>query len=261
MMNLYSIDRLLYLIRNTPSITTLDITGGAPELQKHFRYLVTEARKLGLKLQDRCNLTCLFEPGQDDLADFLVENEMRVIASLPCYQKKNVNLQRGAGVFDLSIRGLQLLNSKGYGKPDSGLILDLVFNPSGESLAPLPSVLEGKYREELRDNFNIEFSNLHCFNNMPVKRYADFLTRRGKLESYMKLLVNSFNPEVVSDLMCVDTIDVAWDGRIFDCNFNEQMDMDELALTTIWDVDDLFINKDVMTAKHCFGCTAGSGSR
>jgi len=262
MMDIPSIDRLLFLIKNTPSITTLDITGGAPELQKHFRYLVTAARKMGLKLIDRCNLTCLFEPEQEDLADFLAENEMRIIASLPCYQKKNVNIQRGAGVFDLSIRGLQQLNSKGYGQPDSGLVLDLVFNPSGESLAPLPSALEGKYREELWNNFNIVFSNLQCLNNMPVKRYADYLTRRGKLESYMKLLVSNFNQAAASNLMCTDTIDIGWDGRIFDCNFNEQMDTEnEFSLGTIWDVDSLIVNKDIVTGKHCFGCTAGSGSR
>jgi len=262
MMDLTGINRLLYVLNNTPSVTTLDITGGAPELQKNFRYLVSQARKQGLGVVDRCNLTCLFEPEQEDLADFLAENEVKVIASLPCYSKKTVNLQRGAGVFDLSIRGLQQLNSRGYGQPNTGLELDLIFNPSAEGLAPLASTLEERYRSELWNNFNIVFTKLRCLNNMPVKRFADYLSRRGKLESYMKLLVNNFSPESANNLMCSDTVNIGWDGRIFDCNFNEQMDTDgDFELGTIWDVEDLIVNKDVITGKHCFGCTAGSGSR
>jgi len=263
MMDLQGVNRLLHVMENTPSVTTLDITGGAPELQEHFRYLVTEARKLGLNIVDRCNLTCLFEPQQEDLADFLAENQIKIIASLPCYTKKTVNLQRGAGVFDLSIRGLQKLNSKGYGHPNTGLELNLVYNPAGERLAPPASALEDKYREELMNNFDIVFTKLSCLNNMPVKRFADFLSRRGKLESYMKLLVDNFSTESTENLMCSDTINIGWDGRIFDCNFNEQMDTDgDFALGSIWDVEDLIIvDKEVITGKHCFGCTAGNGSR
>jgi radical SAM/Cys-rich protein len=262
MMDLPGVDRLLYVLKNTPSITTLDITGGAPELQQHFRYLVTEARKQGLSIVDRCNLTCLSEPNQEDLADFLAQNEVKIIASLPCYSKKNVNLQRGAGVFNLSIQGLQKLNSKGYGHLGTNLELNLVYNPSGEGLAPPASALEGKYREELWNNFNIVFTKLSCLNNMPVKRFADYLSRRGKLESYMNRLVDNFSPESTENLMCSDSINIGWDGRIFDCNFNEQMDTDgDYDLGTIWETENLIIDKEIITGKQCFGCTAGSGSR
>lgn len=259
-----NVDRVLEVISRTPSIKTLDITGGAPELQPQFRYLVTEARKMGLKLNDRCNLTCLTEPGQEDLADFLAENEFRIIASLPCYSKKNVNQQRGSGVFGRSITGLEMLNEHGFGKPDTGLILELVYNPNGAFLPPASSDLEPVYRKELMEHFGIEFTNLHCFNNMPVKRFADYLERRGELQKYMELLVNNFNDDFVDDLMCLDSVNIGWDGKIYDCDFNQQMDlyMGGTVLGTIWDMDNLCLqDKKVVLGKHCFGCTAGKGSK
>lgn len=163
---------------STNTVQTLDITGGAPELAPEFRYLVTEARKLGVEVIDRCNLTVLLEPGQEDLAPFLADNQVRVVASLPCYSKENVDTQRGGGVFSRSIQGLQMLNALGYGKEGSGLGLDLVYNPGGVFLAPAQETLEGAYKQELKDGYGIEFSRLFCLNNMPIKRWADELVRQ-----------------------------------------------------------------------------------
>jgi radical SAM/Cys-rich protein len=260
-----NVDRVLDLLSRTPSIKTLDITGGAPELQPQFRYLVTEARKLGLNLNDRCNLTCLTEPGQEDLAEFLAENKFRIIASLPCYSKKNVNQQRGSGVFGRSITGLEMLNERGYGKPETGLLLELVYNPNGAFLAPAAEDLEPVYRKELMEHFGIVFTSLHSMNNMPVKRFADYLERRGELQKYMELLVNNFNDNFVDDLMCLDSVNIGWDGNIYDCDFNQQMDLyaGGTVLGTIWNQDSLIIPQDkkVVLGKHCFGCTAGKGSK
>jgi len=263
-MTLENVDRVLELLSRTPTIKTLDITGGAPELQPNFRYLVREATKLGLSMNDRCNLTCLTEPGQEDLAEFLAEHKMRIIASLPCYSRKNVNQQRGAGVFKRSIDGLLQLNEQGYGKEGTGLTLDLVYNPNGAFLPPAAEQLEPTYKKELLEHFGIEFSNLHCFNNMPVKRFADYLERRGELEKYMMLLVNNFNDGWLNELMCTDSINIGWDGRVYDCDFNQQMDLygTGTVLSTIWETETLCLqDKDIIVGKHCFGCTAGHGSK
>ncbi|CAM9765771.1 unnamed protein product, partial [Sphacelaria rigidula] len=195
-------DRCLKVIRNSPSIKTLDITGGAPELNAHFRYMVEQAREAGVEVIDRCNLTVLQEPGQEDLAEFLATNKVHVVASLPCYSPKNVNTQRGSGVFDRSIQGLMKLNELGYGKDGTGLKLDLVFNPVGGYLPPEQGALEAKYKEELDETFGIVFNNLFTITNMPIKRFADFLYRRNELQEYMELLVRNFNPTACSGLMC-----------------------------------------------------------
>ncbi|KAL6753379.1 Fe-S oxidoreductase [Haematococcus lacustris] len=229
MMDRATADQCLVLLREAVplGLHTLDITGGAPELNSQFRYLVEQARAAGVpEIIDRCNLTVLLEPGQEELPAFLAQYRVRVVASLPCYSEKNVDNQRGSGVFERSIAGLQLLNKQGYGQPGSGLVLDLVYNPSGPFLAPAQAKLEESYRTELREAFGIEFSHLIALNNMPIKRYADWLMRRGKLDEYMQLLVDNFSPASAgAGLMCRDTVNVGWDGAVFDCDFNQQLQL------------------------------------
>lgn len=257
--------RCLELLQQSPAITTLDITGGAPELNPNFRYLVRMARELrpDLEIIDRCNLTVLQEPGQEDLIDFLRDNRVHIVASLPCYSEENVDSQRGSGVFERSIAALLALNDAGYGM-DPSLQLDLVYNPLGAFLPPPQSKLEDQYKTRLEENFGVLFNHLLTITNMPIKRFADFLHRRGELEDYMSLLVRNFNKDTVQKLMCLDTVSVGWDGQIYDCDFNQQLGMG-LAVTggrTIFDiesVDDL-MNIRVRTDNHCFGCTAGMGS-
>jgi radical SAM/Cys-rich protein len=208
--------RCLELLENTPSITTLDITGGAPELNPTFRYIVNTARMLrphDLDIIDRCNLTVLQEPGQEDLIDFLKEHQVHIIASLPCYSSKNVNSQRGQGVFERSIAALIALNDAGY-SIDSHLKLDLMYNPLGAFLPPPQDKLESQYKQRLADDFGIVFDHLYTITNMPIKRFADFLYRRGELEEYMELLVRNFNPDTLTQLMCLDTVSIGWDGRV-----------------------------------------------
>ena len=215
----------LKLLESTPSIETLDVTGGAPELNENFRFLVRIARSIrpDLEIIDRCNLTVLQEPGQEDLPHFLKDNEVRVIASLPCYSADNVNKQRGNGVFERSIAALLALNEAGYGMPRSDLQLDLVYNPLGAFLPPEQEKLEVQYKKVLEENFGILFNRLYTITNMPIKRFADFLYRRGELKEYMDLLVRNFNIDTVGKLMCLDMVSVGWDGRVYDCDFNQQL--------------------------------------
>eukprot|EP00898_Chlorokybus_atmophyticus_P002382 jgi/Chlat1/3144/Chrsp21S03375 len=263
MMDKAVVDRCLRLLDESPSVEVVDVTGGAPELSPNFRYLVTEVRKRGKQVIDRCNLTVLFEPGQEDLAQFLANNGVRIVASLPCYSAKNVDQQRGRGVFEKSIQALLDLNKLGYGKEGTGLQLDLVYNPNGAFLPPSQEVLQQQYKEELMVHFGIEFNGLFTITNMPIKRYADYLHREGKMESYMQLLVDSFNAAATQGLMCRDTISVGWDGRIYDCDFNQQLAIGVTSSRkTVFDLESL----DDLTAarvavdNHCFGCTAGAGS-
>jgi len=269
MMDHRTAERCIEVIRNSKNITTLDITGGAPELNKEFKYLVTEARKMGVQVIDRCNLTVLDEPGQDELGKFLAEHQVRVVASLPCYSMQNVDQQRGRGVFDKSIDGLMKLNDLGYGT-DPVLGLDLVYNPAGAFLPPAQADLEAAYRNKLAEDFGIVFNSLFTITNMPIKRFADFLHRNVQLKEYMDLLVNNFNPATVDGLMCTNHISVRWDGTLFDCDFNQQMG-DVMALgavdrpghtKTVFDIDSTsdFHDTEVYLDSHCFGCTAGAGS-
>jgi len=260
-------DRCLEVIQNSPSIKMIDITGGAPELNEQFRYMVGKIREFNkdIKIIDRCNLTVLYEPGQEDLSDFLVSHNVDIIASLPCYSAKNVNFQRGSGVFDRSIRALLELNDKGYGQSEDKLTLDLVYNPIGAFLPPDQKELEKKYKEELFDEFGIEFNKLFAFSNMPIKRFADFLFRRGELQDYMSLLVQNFNVDTIQELMCLNYVNVNWNGNIYDCDFNQQLDMtftsksnNDLTVFDIESTDDL-LDKKIQTDSHCFGCTAGVG--
>jgi radical SAM/Cys-rich protein len=260
-------ERVVALLAASPGIEVLDLTGGAPELNPNFRFLVAEARRIGRRVIDRCNLTILLEPGMDGLAEFLAAHQVEVTASLPCYGPENVEKQRGPGVFEKSIAALRLLNGLGYGQPGSALALNLVYNPVGPFLPPAQDRLEATYKTELRRNFGIAFHRLFTLTNMPIKRFADFLDRSGQREAYVGVLVNHFNPAAVPGLMCRSLVSVGWDGTLYDCDFNQMLEIGlgagaEAGARTIWDVDSLasFTGAAVATARHCFGCTAGAGS-
>jgi radical SAM/Cys-rich protein len=245
------------------NIQKLDLTGGAPEIHEHFRELVSAAVKIGVKVIDRCNLTILFEPGQEGLAQFLAANKVEIVASLPCYSLENVDTQRGEGVFDKSIAGLQLLNSLGYGMPGSDLVLNLVFNPQGPSLPPNQQALEADYRRELRAKFDIEFNNLFALANMPIKRFGSTLVSKGQFKPYMDLLKDNFSEANLESLMCRNMVSVDWLGNLYDCDFNQLLELPVPGKTNRHlrdllqvDMDD----SDIAIADHCFGCTAGQGS-
>jgi radical SAM/Cys-rich protein len=256
-------ERILELLSNSPQVELLDITGGAPELNDQFRFLVDGARALGRRVIDRCNLTVFFEPGQEDTPEFLADRQVEVVASLPCYTAENVETQRGRGVFGGSIEALQRLNGLGYGDSSGRLRLDLVYNPGGPSLPPEGSVLEERYRKELGERYGICFDRLITITNMPIKRFAHDLTRSGRHAEYMSLLANHFNPATVTRLMCRSMISVDHAGRIYDCDFNQALGIPASGPErTIWDVESLAIlsGRDISTGRHCLGCTAGAGS-
>jgi radical SAM/Cys-rich protein len=254
--------RTIELVAATPSVNTVDITGGAPELNPNFRTLVLESRQLGLKIIDRCNLTVLFEDGQQDLGEFLAANSVEITASLPCYTESNVDAQRGRGVFNQSIAALRRLNQLGYGAEGSALVLNLVYNPLGPSIPPSQERLEADYKRHLADEYGINFNRLFAITNMPIKRFASELARKGKAEAYMSMLVNHFNPQTVSTLMCRSMISVSWDGRLFDCDFNQMLDIESSRGKDMFEVDSFSAMNGtaISTASHCFGCTAGAGS-
>lgn len=258
--------RVVELLQRNSMLGTVDITGGAPELNDNFRFLVESARALGRRVIVRCNLTVLFVEGMDYLPRFYRDNRVELVCSMPCYGAENVTRQRGSGVFEKSIEALRLLNRLGYGNADSGLKLDLVYNPVGAFLPPSQSELEATYREELGRTFGIVFSNLLTIANMPINRFAHQLRLWGKEDEYMGLLVNHFNPATVDNLMCRELLSVGHDGVLYDCDFNQMLGMPIVeragAALTVWQVDDLsrFEGRSIRTAPHCFGCTAGEGS-
>jgi radical SAM/Cys-rich protein len=256
--------RILALLACSPDVELLDLTGGAPELNPSFRWLVQEARRLGRRVIDRCNLTVLLEPGMEDLPDFLAAHRVEMVASLPCYGPENVDRQRGRGVFVKSITALRRLNTLGFGRPGSGLHLDLVYNPVGPFLPPPQVELEAAYRTNLRRGFGIEFNSLFTITNMPIKRFASLLARTGHDAAYMSLLVHHFNSATVSRLMCRSLVSVGWDGALYDCDFNQMCELGIGApgVGTVWDLDSLqeLTGHTIATARHCFGCTAGAGS-
>jgi len=282
------VQHILSVLAASPEVQTVDITGGAPEMTPAFWPLVRGARALGKEVIDRCNLTVLFEPGMEKLPEFLAEEGCRIVASLPCYSQKNVDQQRGNKVFDRSIAGLRRLNAVGYGVPGSGLKLDLVYNPGGAFLPPSQEALQEAYARELHANFGIVFNELFTITNMPIKRYADFLYKSGELQQYMQLLVDNFNAGTVDHLMCRSLVSVSHDGKLYDCDFNQALEMpsrggmapgggggalDELSAAalsapppqpvgTIFDISSLdeLRGDPIRTGTHCFGCTAGSGS-
>jgi len=256
-------ERVLALLAASRSIKTVDITGGAPELNPNFHRLVTRSRDLGREVIDRCNLTVLLEPGMEQLGEFMAENHVQIIASLPCYTPGNVDAQRGRGVFDKSMEAMRRLNRLGYGMPGSDLKLNLVYNPLGAKLPPDQARLEIDYKRQLRDGFGIEFHNLYTLTNMPISRFAEMLHRTGEYAAYLQLLVERFNPAAVPDVMCRSMISIGWDGVLYDCDFNQMLEIGlHAGHQTVFDIESFgqFAEQRVATASHCFGCTAGAGS-
>ena len=244
-------------------IPTLDVTGGAPELNPDFRWLVGQARAAGRHVIDRCNLTILLAPRFEDLPEFLAEHRVEVVASLPCYLEENTDRQRGDGVFRKSVEALRRLNAVGYGRPDTGLALTLVYNPVGPALPPPQAALEDAYRRELAARYGVVFTRLFTITNMPISRFLDDLVEQGRYDEYLAKLVGAYNPAAVPGVMCRTTLSVGWDGRLYDCDFNQMLglgcgpglpahirDFEPAALAA----------RRVVTGQHCFGCTAGAGS-
>lgn len=264
LMALEIIEQLLTIIVDH-QIQTLDLTGGAPEMNPHFRYLATAARKLGVTVIDRCNLVILLEPDYLDLAQFLAQQQVQIIASLPCYLADNVDKQRGKGVFDASIKALQQLNQLGYGQPGSELELNLVFNPQDAQLPPEQQALEQDYKSHLFEYFGIVFNKLYTVSNMPIQRFGSTLISQGKFEAYMRLLKDNYQAENLANLMCRNTLSIDWKGYVYDCDFNQMLD---LALgangekpTHISTLSKLpLLGQEISVREHCYGCTAGQGS-
>lgn len=264
MMSAGTIDTVVEFLQ-AGSIETLDLTGGAPELNPHFRDLVTRARALGVHVMDRCNLTVLHEPGQDDLAGFLADNRVEVIASLPCYLEDNVDGQRGKGVYQGSIEGLRKLNALGYGQAGSGLALNLVYNPTGPFLPPPQAQLEADYKRELDARFGIVFNQLFTLTNLPIQRFGSTLVSKGQFEDYMRLLREAYRAENLDAVMCRSLLSVDWQGYVYDCDFNQMLGLPlriegrprpQLADLLGRDLD----GNPIVIADHCYGCTAGQGS-
>ena len=244
-------------------VPTVDITGGAPELNPNFDYLVTEARALGRHVIDRCNLTVFFVEGRQYLPEFLREHQVEVTASLPCYTEENVEKQRGKGVFTKSIEALRLLNQLGYGQPGTNLRLNLVYNPLGPYLPGPQDSLERAYRQHLGEEHGVVFNHLYTLTNMPISRFLAHLNRSGNYERYMELLVEKFNPSTLDGLMCRSLVSVGWNGTLYDCDFNQMLalPMDHGLPNHIRDFDAVILaRREVRTGQHCYGCTAGSGS-
>lgn len=259
-----TVDRVLAFLSAHP-LKTLDLTGGAPELNPHFRHLVESARRLGVTVIDRCNLSVLEEPGQDGLAGFLAHNAVSIVASLPCYLEENVDRQRGDGIFAASIRGLQRLNALGYGHAGSGLNLDLVFNPQGPILPPPQAGLEDAYKRELMGRFGIVFNHLFTLANMPIQRFGSTLLSKGQFEPYMALLQSAHREENLEHVMCRNLLNVDWQGFVYDCDFNQMLGLPfgsdgqtRLHVTDLLQAD--FVGAPIRVAGHCYGCTAGQGS-
>jgi len=256
---------LVLQVLRARGIQTLDLTGGAPELNPHFRDLVRGARTLGVGVIDRCNLTILSEPGQQDLAAFLAEQHVEVTASLPCYSTANVDRQRGDGVFERSIAGLRQLNALGYGQEGSGLVLNLVYNPQGPSLPPPQAPLEADYQRELWLQFGVRFNHLFALTNMPIQRFGSTLVSKGQFEIYLQLLRGAYRPQNLESVMCRSLVSVDWQGDLYDCDFNQMLGLrapidgegrPHLRDLLVHDV----AGEAIRVAEHCWGCTAGQGS-
>ena len=260
---------LLHQVIDAHPVQTLDLTGGAPELHPRFRELVTHARREGLRVIDRCNLTILGEPGQEDLAEFLAAQGVEVSASLPCYSRDNVDQQRGDGVFEASLAGLRQLNALGYGQNGSGLILNLVYNPQGPSLPPPQQALEDDYKRHLAEDFGIVFNHLLTITNQPIARFGSTLVSKGQFNGYMQLLRDSYRPENLAGLMCRSLVSVDWQGYLYDCDFNQMLELPlplngQLIGRERAHLRDLLTatldGNPIVTRDHCYACTAGQGS-
>lgn len=246
-------------------IPTVDITGGAPELNPNFEYLVKSCVGLKRHVIDRCNLTVFFEPGKEYLPEFFRENRVELVCSLPCYLEENVDRQRGDGTFDLSIRALQMLNRLGYGVPGTGLTLHLVYNPLGAYLPPPQAELERDYKKILHEKYGIVFNRLYCLTNAPITRFEKFLKLRGEYDQYMRLLESAFNPATLEQVMCRSLLSVGWEGSVYDCDFNQMLDMslrdEEGRPLKIWDLAaNIVEGRRILIGNHCYACTAGTGS-
>jgi radical SAM/Cys-rich protein len=246
-------------------ISTLDITGGAPELNAHFRRLVRAARDMGVRVMDRCNLTILAVPGQEDLADFLAGQQVEIVASMPCYLEDNVDRQRGKGVFEDSICGLKRLNTLGYGQETTGLVLNLVYNPQGPSLPPPQEALEADYKRVLGERYGIVFNRLFTLANMPIQRFGAILIAKGELDRYLDLLRHAHLDANLEHVMCRNLISVDWQGYVYDCDFNQMLDLplahdgrERVHLADLLDAE--IEGRPIRVAGHCYGCTAGQGS-
>jgi radical SAM/Cys-rich protein len=264
MMSLETLDQVL-MLAEAANIHTLDLTGGAPEMHPDFRYLVRAARDRGIVVIDRCNLTILEAPGYEDLAEFLAAQQVQITASLPCYLEENVDKQRGKGVFRDSLTALQRLNKLGYGQPDSKLQLNLVFNPQDAVLPPDQHHLEQVYKQHLQEEYGIVFNRLFAIANMPIQRFGSMLISQGRFDNYLSLLKDSFRAGNLDNLMCLNTVSIDWQGYVYDCDFNQMLDIPVGAIAKprvhIKDVHaDLLKDAPIATAAHCYGCTAGQGS-
>lgn len=259
MMDAATVDLVIEVLA-ARKIQLLDLTGGAPEMNEHFRRLVTAARGMGVRVIDRCNLTILSEPGYEDLADFLAAQGVEVTASLPCYSAERVDRQRGEGVFDRSISGLQRLNSLGYGRAGTGLTLNLVYNPQGPSLPPAQDKLEADYKRELGQHFGIEFNHLFALANMPIQRFGSMLISKGEFRSYVQLLKDAYRPENLETVMCRSLVSVDYQGDLYDCDFNQMLALPAARrhLRELLAADNA--GDAIRVAQHCYGCTAGQGS-
>jgi len=260
LMDKKTIDEVLAFI-DKHGIHTLDLTGGAPEMNPHFRYLVEQARLRNVKVIDRCNLVILLEDGYSDLAEFLAQQQVEIVASLPCYLQDNVDKQRGKGTFAKSIIALQQLNAMGYGQANSSLILNLVFNPQGASLPPPQQALEQAYKQHLSQQYGIVFNQLYALTNLPIQRFGSVLLSKGQFDDYLTLLKTNFNPAALDHVMCRTTLSVDWQGFVYDCDFNQMLKLPLGAnqRTHITEVSELQ-GQPIATQQHCYGCTAGQGS-
>ena len=258
-----TIDQILGVLERTPQLSTVDVTGGAPEMNPHFEHLVTGCSRLDRHVIDRCNLTVFFVKGKQHIPQFLADHQVEIVASLPCYSQENVDQQRGKGVFDRSIAALKQLNALGYGVEGSGLLLNLVYNPLGAKLPPSQAELEKDYKQELLEHFGVVFNRLFTITNMPINRFLEDLEATGQTQEYFTLLLENFNPSALEGLMCRSLISVGWDGRLYDCDFNQMLDMavGPPYPQTIKDFDyQTLAQRHIVTDQHCYGCTAGCGS-
>jgi radical SAM/Cys-rich protein len=263
-MGIEIIDKILDIISTNNNITTLDLTGGAPEMNPHFKYFIEKASKQVENIIVRSNLTILVKSEYHDLVDFFVKYNIQITASLPCYLEDNVNSQRGKGVYSDSIKAIQNLNAVGYGADNSRLILNLVYNPVTPHLPPNQKDLESDYKRELFNSYNIKFNNLYTITNMPISRFGSTLVSKGEFESYMDLLLGSFNPKSLQSVMCKNMINIGWDGYLYDCDFNQMLGLKITNKATTVNIKDLEVwqdaDQDIVVANHCYGCTAGQGS-
>jgi len=260
LMDKATIDQALGFI-DKHELHTLDLTGGAPEMNPHFRYLVMQARNRGLKVIDRCNLVILLEKGFEDMGGFLAEHQVEIVASLPCYLQENVDKQRGKGTFNASIKALQLLNELGYGQADANLELNLVFNPQGAALPPEQQSLEYAYKQHLHEHYGIVFNRLFAMANLPVRRFGSVLLSTGRFDEYLQLLKDNFHASNLDKVMCKNTLSVDWQGFVYDCDFNQMLQLplggrQKIHLSQIPEL----MGKSIATLQHCYGCTAGQGS-